>query len=253
MNRPDNVSLRRAVAHFQEARDQASFFDVLRECLQGDLLVGNVVSQVTEQEPPVDSSAKLPLYGKRAVVKKTLYVFTRVEEAVKVDADTAASVTARPAVEVLEQFRDEGLDFVCIDPAGPRCLISADNVETMLRVPRNVPVKTALAIEVPGKRRLAVRRALEMGGLLLQVVRWNSEGQYEHRTTFLPDGRTAALAFTSELEIKVRYESGDFIESPVERIVKAVLAGEDSGLVINPGGPWIALDADELRGLRINK
>lgn len=225
--------------------------DVLRECLQGELLQGGVVETISSrpEESPALSSEP-PLYGERAAVTTTLYAFTRMEELVPLGPEAVSTAIPRSSVEVLEAVQASGVDFLCIDPTGQRCLISAENVRSMLRTPRNVPVKTALAIEDGKKRKTEVKRALSLGGSLLQLRRWNSEGQYQQLTTSMPDGGVAALAFTSELEIRVKHDSGEFVETPVRTIVEEVKSGEFAGLVINPGGPWIALNARDLAGVR---
>jgi hypothetical protein len=55
------------------------------------------------------------------------------------------------------------------------------------------------------------------------------------------------LAFTSGPEVSARNVADSFATRPAEEIIRDASQAPYSGLVLNPGGPWMALSVHELQ------
>lgn len=246
----DNLALRAAVAAFQADSTQQTYWEVLRNTLQGDLLV-----DITGSTPPVDG-----VLQKGAVLRfhegtgpdggRALFAFTRQEEAQRMHPDDPAATLGQPAVGALEFARSQGYAWLYIDPAGPTCGLELKDVEFTLRGDHNDAVKAALAIEDPAAMRRAVIDALSAGGTLLLGVEELEGGAVRVRTSVDPNDQPVFLAFTSAVEVVTRNAGDAWSAVPIARIVSDALTEPFGGLVLNPSGPWVVLRPEELREIQ---
>jgi hypothetical protein len=187
-----------------------------------------------------------------------LFAFTRNEEISRMyPAGTRVQSLGVPAPDALQLAKTNGDGWLCVDPAGPTCALSAADIDFALRVPRNDAVKEALAALHAGRAdRQAVLRVLRAAGSLLIAADGSSSatGTLDRptavsvRASTLPDGSTGLLAFTSGPEIAVRDISDAIIARTTGEVLDMVRHNGYGGLVINPAGPWAAFSRAELDG-----
>jgi len=241
----DNLPLRRAVEAFAASSNQQTYWEVLRNTLQGDLLF-----DITGSTPPVDG-----VLQKGAVLRfhegtgpdggRALFAFTRQEEAQKMHPDEPAATLGQNAASTLDFARSQGYAWLYIDPAGPTCGLQLSEIDFTLRGERNDAVKAALA----GTRRDIID-AMSLGGSLLMGVNEHPDGTVEVRTSTGPNDVPVRLAFTSPIEVVTRNPRDAWTAVPMARVVADALEAPFEGLVINPAGPWVGLYPDELREIQ---
>lgn len=246
----DNVPLRRAIADFAEKNDQPSYLEVVRNLLHGELLLNTTRSSVsmTEDGPSISAGSTFTIRGGSGPDgERALFAFTRQEEALRMDEDAPETVQtlAQPAASTLEFAAEHGYAWLYLDPAGPTCGVKIAEVEFVITTHRNNAVKAALDSDDPTELKEAVVDALSVGGQLLYAVKQAPDG-VQVRTSTSPDGQTFALAFTSAAEVMVRGSSDSWVAIDISRVVSDALGEGFSGLVINPAGPWIELNRDDL-------
>lgn len=246
----DNVPLRSAIVAFAAEPTQQTYWEVLRNTMQGDLLF-----DITGSTPPVDGvlqkGALLHIHeGTGPDGGRALFAYTRQEEAQRMRSDEPAATLGQPAISALEFARSNGHAWLYLDPAGPACGLQLSDVEFVFRGERNDAVKQALTTEDPQAMRRAVIDALSEGGSLLLGVDEADDGSTRVRTSVDPNGEPVVLAFTSAVEVLVRSAEDAWSAVPVARLIDDALAPPFGGMVINPGGPWIALRPDDLREIQ---
>jgi hypothetical protein len=238
----DNASLRAAVEAFATNPEQSTYLDVVRGCLQGQLLLDSTGSDRPTVEP--DGSYSFPAGatlqfagGTGPDGKPALFAFTTQQQIARMHPDDPAEVQSlvQPSAGALQLAASERYGWLYIDPAGPTCAISNRDAAFALRGERNDAVKQALEIADPDAARAAVIAALEQDGPLLLAVDTDS---------------VPASGVTDGSPVLIRDSVADsFATRPAAEIMRDAISPPYSGLVINPGGPWIALSSDELRGI----
>ena len=248
----DNVTLRAAVAAFAEAPDQARYFEVLRAATQGSLLLDATGSdiQLTEDGSSIAQGSIMRVHeGKGPDGGLALFAFTNQQQAIAMHRNDPENVhtLGQSAIGTLE-FAASRYTWLYIDPAGPTCAVKVDDIKFVLRNAHNDFVKEALA----GQRDnlSAVLDALARGGSLLYAVAENEDGSVQVRTSTSPTGAPVYLAFTSAAEVIAREPTAAVASIDLSRIVSDALTEPFEGLVINPSGPWIALDRADLLALQ---
>lgn len=251
----DNVPLRAAVARFAADPNQATYWEVLRNTLQGDILLDLTGSSITmtEDGSSIAEGSTLAFQGGTGPDGGTaLFAFTRQEEVGKMhpDAPDDVKTLAQQAAATLEFANSEGYAWLFIDAAGPTCALQLSDVQFVLRTNRNDAVKEATAFPAGIARTSAVMDALAAGGQLLYGVNERPDGSVEVRTSTNPAGAPVAMAFTSAVEVVARGATDAWTAIDISRIISDALADPFAGLLINPGGPWVVLSPDELRAVQ---
>ena len=243
----DNVTLRTAVAAFAAAPDQATYLEVVRNCFQGDLLLDATGSTITMTDDGSAMAKGSILHFREGAGPdggKALLAFTRQEEAAKVHAGEEVEVQTlgQPAAGLIEFAKSQGYEWVYIDPSGPTCAIGLKDIDFVLRNKRNDAVKTAIATGDPN----AVVDALALGGVLLYAVAESPDSSVQVRTSVSPSGEPVRLAFTSAAEVTARDSTDAFGTIDMHRLIDDALEEPFTALVINPAGPWMALNREQL-------
>ena len=240
----DNVTLRTAVEAFAAAPAQDTYFEVLRNCFQGELLLDATTStlEFTPDGSAIAAGSTLAFAGGKGPDGKTaLFAFTRQAEAAKLHDDPDSVKTVAQSASSLIEFAAKEHAWLYIDPAGPTCAIEFADVGFAMRNHRNDAVKDAL--NITGKT--ATMDALAAGGKLLYAIDESGESP-SVRTSVAPDGSPVFLAFTSAAEVVVRDVANAFTTVDISRVIDDALAEPFTGLVINPAGPWVMLDRADL-------
>lgn len=245
----DNIPLRHSLTAFAAESNQATYLDVIRNTLQGDLLLDSTGSTITmADDSHIAAGSTFAFHeGIGPDGERALFAFTRQDEVIRMHADTpdAVQTLGQPAAATLEFAAEHGYHWLYIDPAGPTCAIKISDVDFALRTHRNEAVKAAIFAPKP-HRTGAVVDALSRGGQLLYAVQELPDEQVQVRTSTSPSGEPVALAFTSAAEVLVRNATDAWAAIDIERIVADALAPPFTGLIINPGGPWGELTRDDL-------
>jgi hypothetical protein len=245
----DNGTVRRAVAGFAAEPAQRGALEVLRACMYGELLF-----DITGSDMPLDFQVGTRLQirtttGTGPAGGRALFAFTSNQEVARMyppGARYQSMVT--PAAGALELARRQGDAWLYIDPAGPTCALSADEIDFALRNPRNEPLKQALdAFQAGQLDRRGVLRVLQQDGpLLLAADDRTVPGKVAARSTRMPDGTSALLVFTSAPEV-VAFNPSDAVAAlTAVQVLDMVRRDGYSGLVVNPVGPSIAVAATEI-------
>ena len=260
--RVDNASLRAAVEAFATNPEQSSYLDVVRGCLQGRLLLDSTGSDRPTVE--ADGSYSFPAGATLQFAGGTgpdglpaLFAFTSQQQINRMHPDDLSAVQAlvQPAAGALQLASTERYGWLYIDPAGPTCAISHRDAAFALRGNRNDAVKAALEIADPHVGKIAVMDALAENGPLLLAVDTDSvpesgvtdDTPVRIRDSVDSDGHPVLLAFTSGPEVSARNIADSFATRPAAEVIHDAIQAPYGGLVLNPGGPWMALSADELR------
>lgn len=248
----DNVILRTAIAAFAEAPDQARYFEVLRAATQGALLLDATGSQIqfTEDGSSIAKGSTIGFHeGKGPDGELALFAFTNQQQAINIHPNDPDSVQTigQSAIGTLE-FAASQYTWLYIDPAGPTCALKVADIHFVLRNAHNDLVKETLG--GTGDNRAAVLDALGAGGQLLYAVAENEDGSVQVRTSVSPTGAPVYLAFTSAAEVIAREPTAAVASIDLARIVADALTEPFEGLVINPAGPWIGLDRNDLLALQ---
>ncbi|MCU1514823.1 MAG: hypothetical protein JWO10_1913 [Microbacteriaceae bacterium] len=258
----DNSSLRDAIAAFADSPNQASYLDVVRATLQGQLLLDATGSDRPTIAP--DGGVSFPAGSMLQFAGGTgpddapaLFAFTSQEQILKMHPDNPSEVQSivQPAAAALHLATTERYGWIYIDPAGPTCAISSRDASFALAGERNDSVKAALEIVDPDARTTAVMTALTENGPLLLAVDTDSvpedgvvgDEPVRIRSSVNADGQAVLLAFTSGPEVSALNVGDSFAARAAKEIMREAMEEPYFGLVINPGGPWAALTVDHLR------
>lgn len=247
----DNVDVRRAVAAFAAQPEQGRAFEVLRQCMIGELLFDVTGSDAPENGTFAAGSRLQFRGGTGPNGGRALFAFTRHEEVARLyPPGTRTQSMVTPAAGALEFARSQGDAWLYIDPAGPTCALAANEIDFALRNPRNEPLKRALVAFAQGQadRRSVLDVLRQDGAMLLAVDERSVPGKLGVRQAVMPDGSPAMLGFTSAPEV-IAYQAQDAVSpQTVSQVIDKMRKGGYSGLVIDPVGPWIALSRSEVEG-----
>ncbi|MUL81544.1 MULTISPECIES: SseB family protein [unclassified Mycolicibacterium] len=242
----DNIAVRRAVADFSAEPGQRRLFDVLRACMYGELLF-----DITGSDTPVDgafaANSRLQIRcGTGRDGRRALFAFTSNAEIARMHPPgTRTQSMVTPATGALELVRSQGDGWLYIDPAGPTCALSAEEIDFALRNPRNEPLKAVLAEHhtraASREDVLAVLR--QDGPLMLAADDTTVTGKVGIRSLVMADGSTALLGFTSAPEVVAYNASVAVAPATTSQVLDMVRKDGYSGLVVNPAGPQIAVPA----------
>lgn len=245
----DNVLLQAAVARFAAHPDATGIVDVARQLLQGQLFLrikGDARALLAE-------GAGLPFAVAHRGEEQFAVVFSggaALTQAVQADGDTETSALGQDSFAVLRTVLGDGHAGVVVDhwagssaPVLPRELLQqaleqadpARTVKTLLaaaRTPDTAGAVAAALVDVP--LWIAANRASEDAG-------W---GIAESRTD---DGRRYLEVFSHPLEVVAMGRGDQPMPLAAVQLGRA-LAGDAglTGVVVDPAGPWIQLERDDL-------
>jgi SseB protein N-terminal domain len=244
----DNTVVRRAVADFAAEPGQRRALEVLRSCMYGELLFDITGSDMPEGNSWQTGSQLQIRCGTGPDGGRALFTFTSNQEIARMHPPGARYQSmVTPASGALELARRQGDAWLYIDPAGPTCALSADEIDFALRNPHNESLKGALAALQAGQTdRHEVLHVLRQDGpLLLAADDRTVPGKLRVRSTTMPDGSSALFVFTSAPEVVAFNPSDAVAAMTTDKVFDMVRRDGYSGLVVNPAGPSIAVAAAE--------
>ncbi|MCW2581254.1 MAG: hypothetical protein JWQ53_44 [Klenkia sp.] len=238
-----NRHAHQALAAFGTARDREHWVLAVRTLLQGRLL-----TDVTRAVRDPDDGAPFSISGGQTTDGSPVaFAYTDLAAVVAHTGVVVPEVVAPTAVGVLEMVARAPGTGLAVDPAGACLVLGPGELAAVLRGRRNTPVKEALVV---GDHELLLRvlgHQLAAGdAVLLEAVTAPHEGA-PVLTARLPDGRTAALAFTSPLEVEAVLPGSAYALRPLRSYLEHVRDAGRPGLVLDPAGPAATLTPDDLR------
>jgi hypothetical protein len=256
-----NDAVRVAVEAFAADPGQQTMIDVLRFCLFGPLFLDVTGSDLTlNADGQIEEGSDIAIRGGEGPDDKpAMFAFTSHEQLARMydDGEQTQSLV-QDAASVLELCRAQDSDWLVLDPAGPACVLGAEDIDFALQVPRNDVVRAALEPGTPKEELLA---ALHAAGPLALAVEAPEGGEdngadpgqeqveLRVRATDAPDGSGQALvAFTSGPEVVARATDVQIATQEAVDVLSVVRDSGFAGLVINPAGPWAYLSAAEIAG-----
>ncbi len=255
-----NAAVRAAVEAWAEQPGPPAAIEVLRHCLAGALLFDGTGSELemVDGQPGVFAAGSTVRIGTHVGPDgaSAALAFTSQAEIERVhESGTEVVSFVQPPGSVLEFTRQNGHEWLLIDPAGPGCALSGAEIDFVLDTPRNDAVRAAME---PGEAHEALLRALRAEGQLLLAVEPDAalpEGtntiaeptEVRVRATDAPDGSgTALVVFTSGPEVLARDLHDRIVAQSVEEIIALARESGHAGLLLNPAGPWAYVTLAEL-------
>ncbi len=251
----DNVLLREALAQLEDGATNEQLLGVLRQSLQGHLYLrvhGDAREQMSAGKPlsigvirDGDRSFMLA-YSSGAALRAS----------VRGDADAAAtSAIAQPVTSVYQQVVSGGFTGVIIDNAsGPHRAVFPTELlkKTLEQADENMTIKTILAAPRQPDSGARVAEALATARTWV-AVNDGGNGQpvgiAEARTT---DGRRFLQVFSHPLEVVALGRKDQPMPFQPEQLAKVISThSEIAGLMVDIGGPSIALEREDLAPLLV--
>ncbi|MBA0045524.1 SseB family protein [Mycobacteroides sp. LB1] len=254
MDLVDNANLRRAVTAFAAEPGQQRVYDVLRACMYGEVLF-----DITGSDPLVQGSIPFPA-GARLQIRggtgpdggRALFVYTCNEEIARHHPPGANYQSlVQSAASALELARSQGDRWLYIDPAGPTCALSAEEIDFAVRNPRNDSIREAVELVALGQadRQSVLDLLRQESPILLGADDRTVPGTVATRRTQLADGSVALVAFTSAPEVIGYVPSDAVVAVTTQKVLEVVIRDGYAGLVINPAGPSVFVPSAEIASI----
>lgn len=245
----DNTLLKAALAALPDKPENIDIVEVMRQAMHGHLYVrvrGDARAQLTEGK-------QLTLAVSAIGDDKFLLAFTggeALQASIRADGDTATSAVGQPTIAVLRNTLAGPYAGLILDHASPpaRVILAAPLIQKALdEADPEFTLKTLLtAPRTPAT-------AAEVADALTRVKVWVAAGEADGSGRFgLAETRTASgerrlEVFSHPLEVIAMRRGDRPLPLTGAQLGKALAAEEGlTGLVLDPAGPWITLDRDEL-------
>lgn len=250
----DNALLQAALAALPESPQAAHIMNVMRQALQGQLYL----RAQGDAQALIAAGQGLNLAVTTHEDKRYLLVFSSGEamrqsvaaEAAAATADSATSVVGQAAHNVFRTAIDSGYDGVYLDHAntGARLVLPIELVKKSLE--DGAPVPFELKALLSGERTEETPAAI--AEVLTRVPVWVAGGTDPSGAIGLAEARTEAgerrlEVYSHPLEV-IAMGRGDSPLPLTTAQLAMTLASEPAltGIVLDPAGPWIELDRDDL-------
>ncbi|MDN3495831.1 SseB family protein [Planococcus sp. APC 4015] len=245
----DNVVLREALAGMPENPSPQQLLDLSRQVLQGHLFLrvkGDARALIAEGK-------ELPLAVAAIGDRRFALAYSSgaaLQASIRADGDATTSALGQPSITVLRHVRDGALEGLIIDPASApaRAILPRALIERMLSAgDETLAVKTLLSQGRTEAIPAAVADALTRAPLWVAVnnpVEGAPAGIAESRSQ---DGGRYLELFTHPLEIAAMARADRAAPITGAQLATALRADPGiSGVLIDPRGPWIRLNREEL-------
>lgn len=250
----DNALLQAALAALPESPQAAHIMNVMRQALQGQLYL----RAQGDAQALIAAGQGLNLAVTTHEDKRYLLVFSSGEamrqsvaaEAAAATAASATSVVGQAAHNVFRTAIDSGYDGVYLDHAntGARLVLPIELVKKSLE--DGAPVPFELKALLSGERTEETPAAI--AEVLTRVPVWVAGGTDPSGAIGLAEARTEAgerrlEVYSHPLEV-IAMGRGDSPLPLTTAQLATTLASEPAltGIVLDPAGPWIELDRDDL-------
>ncbi len=247
----DNALLQAALSTLSEEPQNAEIMNVMRQALQGQLFLraqGDVQALLAAGE-------QINLAIASVEGKRFLLAFSggaALQASVDSEGGASTSVIGQPAIEVLRNAVSGGYDGIYLDHAtlGARVILPEPLITRALE--ESEPTFEIKAL-LSGSRDEST--AARVADALSRLPVWvaggtDAEGRMGLAEARTPDGRRRIEVFSHPLEVVALGRGDRPLPVQPEQLGRA-LASEPAltGVVVDPGGPWIELDRDGLAGV----
>ncbi len=244
---PENSILKAALSTLPEKPEPRDVMNVMRQALQGHLFVrvqGDARALLKEKKP-------LTLAATQINDKRFLLAFTggaALQNAVKLDGDTQTSAVGQPALAVFRNVLGGPYAGLILDHAsGPaRVILPTQLIEKALdEGDEEMTIKNLLSRRRDDSTPAHVAEAIAEGKVFLAL---RGDGDKAGVTQVQNDkGERRIEVFSHPLELLALGRQDRAV--PVTGAQLGGLLAADSeltGIVLDPGGPWMTLDRTEL-------
>lgn len=247
----DNALLQAALAALSPEPENTEIMNVMRQALQGQLFLraqGDVQALIASGQQI--NLAIASLEGKRFLL--AFSGGAALQASVDSEGGAATSVIGQPAIEVLRNAVAGGYDGVYLDhaTAGARVILPKELIARAVEESEpTFEIKTLLS--GPRDESTAARIADALSRLPVWVAgNSDPEGRMGLAEARTPDGQRRIEVFSHPLEVVALGRGDSPLPVQPEQLGRA-LASEPglTGIVVDPGGPWIELDRDALAGV----
>ena len=246
---PDNVLVQQALRALSDDPQPAEIMNVMRQALQGQLYV----RAQGDAKELLEAGRGLNLAITTHQDKRFLLVFSGggpVQASAQAESGGPTSALGQAAYNVLRTAIDSGYDGISLDHASPgaRLVLPIELVKKAIEegAPAPFEVKTLLA----GPRTDAT--TAQVAEALSRVPVWAAGRKAEDGRIGLAEARGESgvrrlEVYSHPLEVIAMGRGDGPLRLTAEQLARAV-ASEPSltGIVVDPAGPWIELDRDDL-------
>lgn len=245
----DNTVLKAALSALPEKPENLDVMNVMRQALQGHLYVrvrGDARALLAAGEP-------LTLAVSTIGENRFLLAFSggaALQASIRADGDAQTSAISQPAVTILRNALEGPYAGLILDHsvAGSRIVLPTPLIKKALE--EADPALTLKSLLCAPRHELT---ALDVVDALTRVKLWVAGGASatggmlglaEVRTT---EGQRRLEVFSHPLEVLAMRRGDRPLPLTPAQLGKTLAADPDvAGIVVDPGGPWIALDRDQL-------
>ncbi|MBF4561518.1 SseB family protein [Microbacterium sp. VKM Ac-2870] len=247
----DNGLLKAALAALSDDPQSTEIMNVMRQAMQGQLFLraqGDVQALLAAGEQI--NLAIAALEGKRFLL--AFSGGAALQASVDSENGASTSVIGQPAIEVLRNAVSSGYDGIYLDhaSAGARLILPAPLIgRAVEEAEPTFEIKTLLS--APRDESTAARVADALSRVPVWVAGGaDAEGRMGLAEVRAPDGQRRMEVFSHPLEVVALGRGDSPLPLQPEQLGRA-LASEPglTGVVVDPGGPWIELDRDALAGV----
>lgn len=247
----DNALLQAALAALSPEPENTEIMNVMRQAMQGQLFLraqGDVQALLAAGE-------QINLAIATVEGKRFLLAFSggaALQASVDSEGGVSTSVIGQSAIEVLRNAVGGGYDGVYLDHAtlGARVILPSPLISRAVEESEpTFEIKTLLS----GSRDEST--AARVADALSRLPVWvagnsDAEGRMGLAEARTPDGQRRMEVFSHPLEVVALGRGDSPLPVQPEQLGRA-LASEPglTGVVVDPGGPWIELDRDALAGV----
>jgi hypothetical protein len=245
----DNVLLRQALDALTDPPTPAALLNVARQLLQGQLLLrvkGDARALLAE-------GRGLPLAVTRRGDKQHILAFSSgatLQASVQADGDADTSAVAQPVLTVLRHVLDGPYEGLVLDPSsGPaRAVLPRPLIQRAVEQAHpSLALKTLLAAERTQEVSAAVAAALAEVPVWIAARRTEEGGPVGIAESRTADGDRYLEVYSHPLEVLALGRGDQALPVTAAQLGKALQADAGlTGLLIDPGGPWLRLSRDDL-------
>ncbi len=245
----DNVLLKEALASLSVPPSGPELMNVVRQLLQGHVFL-RVQGDAREL---LSQGKSLPLSVASLGDKRYMLVYSggaALRDSVQADGNAKTSAMGQPVLAVLRHALDGDYEGIIVDNnSGPaRAVLPRGVLERAIKdAEETLRIKTLLAAPRTEATASEVVAALAEAPLWIAVKRDGDAGAIGVAETRTSDGERYLEVFSHPLEA-VALGRGD-ASAPITSTQLATALAKDpqlTGLLVNPGGPWIRLDRGQL-------
>lgn len=248
----DNVPLRDALAALSDTSDAGATMNVARQLLQGHVFLrvrGDAGSLIADGQP-------LPLLTATVDERTLVLAFScsaALRASVRADNETATSAVGQPVLAVIRHTLDGEFGGIILDHASApaRIVLPRQLLERMIgEADEQLTIKTLLCAPRTQQTTAAVVQALGSAPVWVAVNRVDGEGPVGVAEARTPQGERFLQLYSHPLEVAAAGRNDRPAPVTADQLARSLRADRGlTGVVVDPAGPRIRINRDELAPL----